>query len=704
MWQDICYSLRVLRRSLWFAGIAIFVLGLGVGASIAVFTAANALLVNPYRFPNPEQIVSVEAIHSNGKNHNTGYRDFLDWREQNSVFDEMAILPEVMAYTLGDPVEPQRIIGGLTTSGLLRVLGVRPLLGRFWTSDEEKWPAPNLAVLSYTAWQKKFDGSVSVLGHQIILNGESYTIIGVLPKDFAFPGIETCDLLAFVQENPAQNRNQHQYGVLARLKPGITVEQAQANMTNIARRLELEYPRTNTAWRVKVVPIRKAFTDQFKNLTILLVSSVALVLLLACCNLAGLQLVRAPVRSKEVAVRAALGASRARIIRQMMTENLLLASGAAAWGLLVAHWLMIVIRVAAPANSALDSTLHMHGVVLAFALVVSGATVTGFGLIPALQVSKSDLSGAIKGDACRWTFFQGRNSWMDCLVIGEVALSLLLLVVAGVLVEDFLSLLHSKLGLRTDHVLTFQVETPYSRCACRSQASSFYQNIVDRLRAAPTVKTVAAVDTLPMDETGYGAAFGIEGEPKVADLANTLVQYNAVTPGFFHAMGVPIIRGRDFDDEDRSTSPPVAIVNDTLARQFFPLHDPIGHRFKDVYGGKVRTIIGIVGSYKNRRPMNPPRPMVFRPLAQTYYGSEWVVVRTADDPAKFAAIAREVVRGLESACLGPQRPDHGGGGRGFTIAAEAFGIVARRVCLLRIQFGLIGHLRHDCIFSDATNA
>jgi putative ABC transport system permease protein len=676
LWQDLRYGLRMLARTPAFTSIAILTLALGIGANTAIFSAINALLLNPYPFPEPDRLMFVEARHISSKNHNAGYHDFCDWRAQNVVFEDMAIAPETTSFTLIGQGESQRITGGLTTFSLLRVLGIQPLMGRFFTADEDKPHPPLVAVITYEAWQRRFGGSPKVLGQTMTLDGGPYagpfTIVGVLPARFAFPGVKTCEFFASVQESPQNGRNQHQYGVVARLKPGITVARAQADMTTITQRLAQEYPETNTGWGAVVMPVRQALAKQVKKPVLILASAVAFVLLLACLNIAALLLARASGRAREVAVRASLGATRGRIVRQMLTESVLLALAGGGLGLAVAVWLMDVLRSAAPENFSLDVAMRLNPAALVFALVVSMSTGVLFGLAPAWFGSQTDLNTALKGDA---TFGAGRHypltpsssrrgtevsspallrsglgggPFLSALVAAEMALSLVLLIGGGLLLKSFLVALRVETGLRIEHVLTFALDLPYSRYSKWQSAATFYQDLLGLLRAAPGADAAAAVDTLPMNELGYGGRFEIEGRPQAEDRSTTVVSYNGSTPGYFRAMGIPLVRGRDFDDRDSRASLPVAIINDTLARQFFPDQDPIGHRFKDEYGGQWRTIVGVVGSYKNRQPMNPPLPMVFRSLAQTSFaGEEWVVVRTTGDPGKLAASARAAVRSLD---------------------------------------------------------
>ena len=643
--QDLRYGLRMLAKSPGFTAVAVITLALGIGATTAIFSAVNALLLNPYPFPEPDRIMFVEARHVSGKNSSTGYRDSLDWREQNTVFEEMAIAPWAGTYTMSGQGEPQRIIGGRTTAGFLRVLGIQPAMGRFFTAEEDKPGAAQVAVLTYAAWQRRFAGSRDVFGRMIMLDDRPFTIIGVMPSRFAFPGIKTCEFFTALREDPANDRLQHQYGVVARLKPGITMERAQADMTTIARRLEQDFPKTNTGWGVEVAPIRQAIRESAKKPVLLLFSAVAFVLLLACVNIAGLQLARASGRAKEIAIRASLGAGRGRIARQMLTESVLLALAGGSLGLAFAQWLMDVLRAVAPKDFALDSTLRMDAHVLAFTLLVSLLTGVAFGLAPAWFGSKADVNSAIKGDANAWSGARSRNRLMSSLVVGEAGLCLVLLVGAGLLVKDLFVLLHLETGLRVDRVLTFTLDPPRTKYSAPERTTALYQQLVSRLRAVPGVDGAAAVGTLPMTGGYSGGPFEIEGRPRPVDWMDMETQYNESTPGYFRAMGIPLLGGRDFDEHDTAGSLPVTIINDALARQYFQNEDPIGRRIK--LGDKWQMIVGVVGSVKHQQPMRAPVPMVYSPHAQSPDRYMWVTVRTAGDPAKLAAAVRGIVRDLD---------------------------------------------------------
>ncbi|MGE5326988.1 MAG: ADOP family duplicated permease [Deltaproteobacteria bacterium] len=641
--QDIRYGLRQLRRSPAFTIVAVVTLALGIGANTAIFSAVNALLLNPYPFPQVDRVLWVEARHASGKNSGAGVRDFLDWREQNDVFEEMAIVQWTFGFTLTGSGEPQRIIGAWTTQGFLRVLKIEPVLGRFFTAEEDRPGGARVAVLTYAAWQRRFGGRGDVLGQKMTLDGEPFTIIGVMPSGFAFPGVRTCEFLLPLRPNPASGRYQHQYDVIARMKPGVTFEHAQFEMNTIASGLEREYPATNTGWRIQLKPLGSAIAKEAGQPLLLLFAAVGFVLLLACANVAGLLLARASARAKEIAVRTSLGAGRIRIIRQMLTESVLLSLAGGVCGLLFAVWVMDVLRGTAPEDLAFDTTLRLNWTVLLFTLSVSLMAGAAFGIAPAWLGSKTDLNAALKGEANGWSGARSRGRWLSGLVAAEVALSLVLLASAGLVLRSLIRALHVETGLRIEHVLTFGLDLPYPKYSTPQQTAAFFGNLLDRLRTSPGIDSAAAVMTLPMTGAMTGGAFQIEGRPKAPDWVDTLVQYNIASPGFFRSMGISLQQGRDFNEHDTATSLPVAIINDALARRFFPNEDPIGQRYKDSYDRKIRTIVGVVASYKHQQPTRDAFAMTFSPLTQSPSKFMWVTVRTQGDPAKVASAVRGIV-------------------------------------------------------------
>lgn len=647
LWQDIGFGVRLLARSPGLTAVAILTLALGIGANTAIFSAINALLLNPYPFPSSDRIVVLDARHSRPKNSGTGYLDFLDWKHQNSVFSDMAIVPEIGKYTLTGAGAPRELTGGATTADFLNVLRIQPARGRFFSASEDKYGAPRVLLLTYTAWQGDFGGAENIVGRTIALDGQPFTVIGIMPRSFIFPGIETCDFLTPLRETGSAGRYQHQYEVIARMKPGVTVRQAQANMTAIAQRLAEQFPATNTGWGVAVLPLRSVMADMAGEPTAILFSAVIFVLLLACVNLAGLLIARASGRAKEIAIRLSVGASRPRVIRQLLTESVLLSIVGGAAGLLFAPWLMDALRRWAPPEFALDSALRLDMTVLAFTAAISVATGIVFGLAPAWYSSKVNLNAALKGDATSWAAARSRRRAHSILVVGQVAFSTVLLIVAGLLTRDLLAVLHMKTGLRVEHVLTFDLEPPWTKYRTDQSVVALYDDVIARLKSVPQVENAAAVGTLPMTGGMTGGSFEIEGRSKPADWVETMVEYNTVTPGYFRTMGIPLLRGRDFDERDSATSLPVAIIDSTLAREFFPRENPIGHRFRDAYDGKWRTIVGVVGSISHQQPMKPPYPCVYAPYPQKAWSGMSVVARTQGDAEKLTSIARGIVRAID---------------------------------------------------------
>jgi len=645
--QDMRFALRGLGRNRAFSLVVVFTFACGIGVNSAIFSAVYALLLNPYPFPQADRIVSVDARHISGKNSGTGWLDFQDWRQQNSVFDAMAIIPWTGGYTLTGMGEPQRITGGETTPEFLRVLGIGPAMGRFFSPEDAVPGAPPVAVLTWTGWQSRLGGSAEVLGRALTLNGRQVTIIGVLPPRFAFPGVETCEFFAPLRDT-TNSRYQHQYGVAARLKDGVSMERAQSEMSAIASRLERDFPATNTGWGITVQPLREIFAGEARTPVLVLFSAVGCVLLLACVTVAGLMLARASGRAKEVALRASLGATRMRILRQMLTESVTLSALGGAAGVVLSMWLMKILRAAAPEDLGLDTTLHVNNAVLAFTASITALTGLVSGLWPGWHISGVDPQRVLQGNGDAWSRTRSRKRWMFCLVAGQASVAVLLMSGAGLLARSLVRALHTDTGVVIENVLTFGIHLPQARYANSAPVAAFYRDLLDRLRSVPGVEHAAGVMTLPMTGDFTGGAFQVEGRPKAADWVDTLIQYNTVTPGYFRTMGIAVMRGRDFDDRDTATSLPVAIVNETLARQFFPGEDPIGHRYRDDYDGQMRTIVGVVKSVKNQLPMNPPVPGVFAPQAQKAINTMWITVKGRTERAQLASSARAAVHALDN--------------------------------------------------------
>ncbi len=646
LWQDLRHGIRTLANSPGFTIVGAIVFALGIGANTAIFSIVNAVLLNPFPFPESERLVAVEAHHVSGKNRGTGYPEFLDWKEQNTVFEEMAIQGWTSLHLLTGRGAPQRIAGTRVTPGFLRVLGINPVYGRFFTAEEDRPGAPPVAVLSYAVWQRLFGARPDVIGQAMAADGKQYTIIGVMPARFAFPGTRSCDFWEPLRDNPAGARGNHQYTALARLKPGITLQRAQADMTAIADRLELQHPETNKGWSVTVMPISEALAREARTPLAVLYCAVTFVLLLACANVAGLILARATGRAKEMAIRSALGAGRGRIVRQLLTESVLLAFAGGGLGLVFALWLVDLMRVAAPQESGLDAVLRIDSAVLAFTFAASMLTGLFTGLAPALYGSKPDVNTALKGEGPSWFGARSGGRFLSGLVAAEVALSLTLLVCASLLAKDLFLLLRTDIGVQTQHVLTFSMRLPPEKYDS-ARRTAFYEELLTRIRGIEGAVSAGAVDTLPMTGDYSGGPIEIEGRARPADREDLSAQFNSSSPGYFRTMGMPILLGRDFDGRDSKEAVPVAIIDQTFASRFFAGENPLGHRIS--YRGR-RTVVGVVGSVRHQQPMHPPVSQIYTPYAQTG-GDVWIALRAAGDPSSLSGAVRGAVRALDADAL-----------------------------------------------------
>ncbi|MBS1872863.1 MAG: ABC transporter permease [Acidobacteria bacterium] len=643
---DMRFALRTLAKNPWFTAAAVLVLAIGIGANTAVFSLANALVLNPYPFPNSERIVLLLGVHSSGQNHSTGYRDFLDWREQSHSYEALAIAPNPTAATLTGAGEPERLRGFIASAGIFRVLGVQPFLGRAFTEAEDRPEAARVLVLSYPGWRRLFHSAPDVLGRTMTLDGNSYAIVGVMPESAVFPGLGACDFWVPLRENAAAGRMQHQYGVLARLKAGVSMESAQAEISGVARRLELAYPDTNKGWGVQVMPLREALAGSTRRPVGALLLAVLAVLLLACANIAGLQLARASARAREIAIRTSLGATRARVVRQLMTESVLLAAAGGAMGVFAARWMMTLLAAAAPDDLDLAASLRMDSTALLFAMAASLAAGVVFGVAPALHASRAGLTTIVRGGAA--ALAKSRNRTLAALVAVEVMLSAVLLIGATQVARSLATLMAADAGVRAEGVLTFGLNLPRLRYREGHRSQEFYRDLLERLRNSPEVASAAAVDSLPMSGVVAGGPFEIEGRPKPADWMQLSGQSILATPGYFRTLGIPVIRGRDFEERDTPEAEAVGVVSELLARRFFPGQDPIGHRMKDAYGG-WRTIVGVVGNVRRQGPSKHDTPQLYSPLAQNRSLSMTVALRSTGDPSRLAGAARAAVHAIDPA-------------------------------------------------------
>jgi putative ABC transport system permease protein len=650
--SDIRQVIRNLLRQPGFVAVATITLALGVGGTTAIFSVVNALLVRPLDFPEIERVVAVfEKQPSLGYTRNeASMANYLDWRRQNQTFEHLGLYRWWSANLTG--VEPpERIQGFLVSANFFDVTGQKPVMGRGFAPDEEQPGKNPVAVLSYGLWQRRFAGDPNIINKTITLNGVARTVIGVMPKGFTYP--KGADVLANITITPEMERSRqsHSYLVVGRLKPNITLAQAQSDLDTIAARLEKEYKESNTGWGIAVFPIVEDTVRNYSAAVWILMAAVALVLLIACANVANLMLARAASRQKEMALRAALGASRWRIIRQLLVESLILAIIGGGLGVLIAYWSVDLLSALNPGEAAKFAPgwddLGINTTVLAFTLIVSLLSGLLFGLAPAWQASKPDLNKSLKeGGKYSST---GSHRLRRLLVISEFALSLILLVGAGLLMRSFVQLLKMNPGFNPDNILTMNLILPMAKYKEPAQQAGFYEELIRRTEATPGVESAAAVNYLPLGGSNSSDAFLIEGTPEPPPGQDFIGRYRVCTPRFFETLGIKILKGRAFTEQDKASSPLVIIVNETLAKRFWPNIDAVGKRMRFSCPLEKCPWMEVVGVVQDvRHGLNVPvTPDFYLPLAQDPWNSMVLVAKTKVEPMALAATLRQQVWSID---------------------------------------------------------
>jgi putative ABC transport system permease protein len=655
LWQDIRYGLRMLLKSPSISIVATIALALGIGANTAIFSVVNAVLLRPLPFRNPDALMSVfEKDQTRGVVHGSySYPNFFDLRTQNNVFEHIAAYHD-SDFIMTGRGEPVRLQGGVVTADLFSVLGQTPILGRTFLPEEEKpTETGRVVVLSARLFADRFNSDASILNQPITLDGKRYTVIGVMPHGFEFPiQNEPLDLWTTIADDAAgsspitNQRGAHFLHVIGRLKPDVNQAQAQADVDTIAARLEQQYPDTNTHKGVRIESALQALVGDIRPALLILLGAVGCVLLIACANVANLQLARAMTRYKEMSIRAALGASRFRVVRQLLTESILLSLAGGALGLGLAVWWSDLLVALGKQDIPRALQVGLDWRVLGFTLGVSILTGVVFGLVPALHSSKTELTESLKegrgfGGGAR------RNRIRGVLVVGELAVAVVLLVGAGLLIQSLWHLRHVGSGLQSQNVLTFNISLPDVRYSSEKQAR-FYRDFLARVRSLPGVQAASAVLPLPLSGDRFSISFQIEGRP-VARKDEPSADMFVVESNYFRTMGIPIVKGRDFEERDEHKSTPVIIVTESFARQYFPGEDAIGKRIQPGIStwedekSTMREIVGVVADIRNRALNQEPRPAYYMPQSQVPFNQLIVTVKTAGDPhAVIGSITREV--------------------------------------------------------------
>ena len=650
LWQDLRCGARMLVKQPGFTLVVVVTLALGIGANTAIFSVVNAVLLQPLPFKEPERLMMIrETRLPQFPEFSIASGNFLEWKKQNTVFERLAAYDGQIFNLIGTSY-PEAIQGMVVSDGFFAMLGAQPQLGRDFLPEEYQRGNDNVVILSHGLWQRQFAGASDVLNKSITLSGKSYTVIGVMPATIHVAGPDLGLLwapMAFT-ELDAQNQGGHSLGALGQLKPGITVEQARTEMIAIAGRLAMQYPETNTGWSVKIIPLLEYVVRNIKPALLVLLGAVAFVLLIACANVANLLLTRAAGRQREIAIRAALGASRARIIRQLLTESVLLALVGGAAGLLLAAWGTDLLLKLAPQNLPRMSGVSLDGRVLAFAAAITLLTAVIFGLVPAWQYSRPNVNEAMK-DAGRGSTEGGRRQFVrNSLVVVEVASALVLLVGAGLLVKSFWQLQRIDPGFNPGNVLTVSVELPQSKYVEENQRVAFFQQLIEKAKALPGVNAASASSSIPLGIHSF-LGFEIQGRP-LPPGADPSTNFYSVSPEYFKAMGIPLLRGRLFTERDAGDSLHVAVVNETMAKKIFPGEDPIGKRITFDSGENNPDwfeIVGIVGDVKQHGLDKSTPLQTYEPYTQQPQSSMTLIIRTAGDPTDFTVAIRDAVVQLD---------------------------------------------------------
>ncbi len=656
--QDIRFALRQLRKSPGFTLVALLTLALGIGATTALFSVVDAVMLKPLPFPNAIRLVRVESIvAANGQGGIASYPDFLDWRARNHVVDGMAAF-DTEDFTLIGPHDPQHLQGAVVSAQLFSLLGVTPELGRAFRPEEDTPGAvsgTDAVILSHGLWQREFGADASVVGRVLQLGDRRFTVIGVMPRGFQFPiqaePIEFWTTIAYDAQGPdsmTTQRGAHYLDVVALLKPGVTVQQAQSELAAIAGALNKEHPE-NKPRTIRVVPELQFLTGDLGTPFMVLLVAVGCVLLIVCANIANLLLARASGRRNEIAVRIALGASRARVTCQLLAESLVLGllGGCLGLGLALLSFRFLIQLM--PADIPRLDTIGLDARLLAFAVMASLLAAILFGLAPALQASKVSLTDSLKTSG-RGSGGSERGRLRSTLAVSEIALAVVLLLGAGLLLQSFVRLTRVDPGFDPHHVLTFQLDSPPG--VPSAQLPAFYREIVARVSTIPGVSSASAAASLPLTGDNMGSSFEIDGQPTPMG-SRPAAGFNAVEPGFFHTVGATLVKGRDFNAQDGSKSTPVVIVNRTLARVYFPNQDPIGKHLRPGIGNgygpgelPMRKIVGVIDDMKQSGPGTEAAPEIYAPLAQCPVETMFIAVRTANDPASLVSAARQQVTAL----------------------------------------------------------
>ena len=652
--QDLHFGLRMLRKNPGFTAVTVITLALGIGANTAIFSVVYAVLLRPLAYRDPGQLVWVTEFFPKANETLVPHPDFFAWREQCQAFESVAAFRGGGDFNLTGHGEPERLAGVRVTHNFFSLLGIRPALGRGFLPEEDEPGGPRVVVLSHALWLRRFGGDPTILGKAVTLDGSSYSVTGILPPDFKYPG--ATDPAIYVpfglSSKPNWGRPIMFIDVIARLRHGVKPERAKSELSTVVQRAHQHYPKwfvsMSPGIQIRVLPLRTELVGDFSKVLLILFGAVGFVLLIACANVANLELAREAARQKEFALRAALGAGRSRIARQLLTESVLLAGLGAGGGLLLADAGVSFLRRLGSKAIPHLANVRVDPWVLAFTAGMAVITGILFGLAPALTAARQNLNETLKEGGTRTGMTRGRHRLRASLVVSELALALVLLAGAGLLVRSFLRLLTVDPGFNPQNLLTLKIALVGGKYSNAIQQAAFFQRALERIASLPGVRSVATANVLPLFGFWMEMRVAVEGQPPPPPDQPASVPVEDVTPEYFGTMGIPLIEGRNFTDQDALTTPKVAIVSEAFVHRYFQNTQPIGHRLQ--LGGDQGdwvSVVGVVGDVRQMGLDQGVRPQVFRPFLQDPQDSMTVVVRTNSDPEGLTLPVQNAVWALD---------------------------------------------------------
>jgi putative ABC transport system permease protein len=644
LWQDIKYGIRMLLKNPGFSLFALMTLVLGIGANTAIFSVMNGVLLRPLPFKNVQRIVTIwqENQRDGIQKQEVSPGNFFDWRERARLFAGMAAA-ERFGFDLDSQGEPERLHAWLVTQDFFKILGTSPLYGRVLTAEDYKPGNENVVLLSHGLWVERFGSNPNVIGETIRLSSKPYTIVGVMRPEFQFPATREIWGPKIFPADEQKMRGENRLVVIGRLQSGVTIQQAQAQMNSISSQLAEEYPKANANTGAKVTLLREDVVGEVRPALLVLFVAVGFVLLIGCANVANLLLTRGTERKKELAIRLAMGATRFQLVRLMFIESLMLALLGGIGGVLLAGWILDVLTQLSPSNLPRLDEIRIDPFVLAFSFGISVFTSIIFGLIPSLQLSKTDIHDTLKSAGSAVTAGLHSHFLRNILIVSEVALSLILLIGAGLLARSFVDLLKVDLGYSPDRVMALQVFT-WARHPKPEDRAAFLDHSIQRLSALPGVEAAGAVSALPLMQLDADASFSIQGKPALSATEQPSAYYSVATPDYFRVMKIPLKEGRFFSSFDRSESTPVALINESLSRRYFPNENAIGKKITiNLADPFTVEIVGVVGDSRHDGFAGDTRSEIFVPHLQDPFGSMAFVVRTSSNPQNMlSSIKREI--------------------------------------------------------------